>query len=74
MKAKDVTLGIPNLSSANSAYQLLDALASRRPRPDPDGIEQADPLHDIESLPVHLNLTPSQVVECIVQEQIEKGA
>lgn len=47
LKGQDVnTLIFPNLSSANSAYKLLDTLGiTRDDRPDPDGIEQTDPLH-----------------------------
>ena len=68
LKGKDVnTLIFPNLSSANSAYKLLDTLGIS---------ETIKPIHftDVESSTRDiLNLTTVAVVDAIVQEQIEKG-
>ena len=76
LKGKDVnTLIFPNLSSANSAYKLLDTLGI---------IETIGPIQMGLNKPIHftdvesstrdiLNLTTVAVVDAIVQEQIEKG-
>ena len=59
LKGKDVnTLIFPNLSSANSAYKLLDTL----------GISET-----IGPIQMGLNMTTVAVVDAIVQEQIDKG-
>ena len=76
LKGKDVnTLIFPNLSSANSAYKLLDTLGIS---------ETICPIHMGFNNPIHftdvesstrdiLNLTTVAVVDAIVQEQIDKG-
>ena len=76
LKGKDVnTLIFPNLSSANSAYKLLDTLGIS----ETIGLIQMGlnkPIHftDVESSTRDiLNLTTVAVVDAIVQEQIEKG-
>ena len=77
LKGKDVnTLVFPNLSSANSAYQLLDALGiSETIGPIQMGLNKPIHFTDIESSTRDiLNLTTVAVVDAIVQEQIEKGA
>ena len=76
LKGKDVnTLIFPNLSSANSAYKLLDTLGiSETIGPIQMGLK--NPIHftDVESSTRDiLNLTTVAVVDAIVQEQIEKG-
>ena len=64
LKGKDVnTLIFPNLSSANSAYKLLDTLGIS---------ETIGPIQMGLNKPI-LNLTTVAVVDAIVQEQIEKG-
>ena len=76
LKGKDVnTLVFPNLSSANSAYQLLDALGiSETIGPIQMGLNKPIHFTDIESSTRDiLNLTTVAVVDAIVQEQIEKG-
>ena len=77
LKGKDVnTLVFPNLRSANSAYQLLDALGiSETIGPIQMGLNKPIHFTDIESSTRDiLNLTTVAVVDAIVQEQIEKGA
>lgn len=76
LKGKDVnTLVFPNLSSANSAYQLLDALGiTETIGPIQMGLNKPIHFTDIESSTRDiLNLTTVAVVDAIVQEQIEKG-
>ena len=75
LKGQDVnTLIFPNLSSANSAYKLLDTLGI----PETIGPIQMGlnkPIHftDVESSTRDIvNLTTVAVVDAIVQEQIEK--
>ncbi len=65
LRGKDVnTLIFPNLSSANSAYKLLDTLGIS---------ETIGPIQMGLNKPIILNLTTVAVVDAIVQEQIEKG-
>ena len=76
LKGKDVnTLIFPNLSSANSAYKLLDTLGISEPiGPIQMGLNKPIHFTDVESSTRDiLNLTTVAVVDAIVQEQIEKG-
>ena len=76
LKGKDVnTLIFPNLSSANSAYKLLDTLGiSETIGPIQMGLNKPIHFTDVESSTRDiLNLTTVSVVDAIVQEQIEKG-
>lgn len=76
LKGKDVnTLIFPNLSSANSAYKLLDTLSiSETIGPIQMGLNKPIHFTDVESSTRDiLNLTTVAVVDAIVQEQIEKG-
>lgn len=76
LKSKDVnTLIFPNLSSANSAYKLLDTLGiSETIGPIQMGLNKPIHFTDVESSTRDiLNLTTVAVVDAIVQEQIEKG-
>ena len=76
LKGKDVnTLIFPNLSSANSAYKLLDTLGiSETIGPIQMGLNKPIHFTDEESSTRDiLNLTTVAVVDAIVQEQIEKG-
>ncbi len=76
LKGKDVnTLIFPNLSSANSAYKLLDPLGiSETIGPIQMGLNKPIHFTDVESSTRDiLNLTTVAVVDAIVQEQIEKG-
>ena len=76
LKGKDVnTLIFPNLSSANSAYKLLDTLGiSETIGPIQIGLNKPIHITDVESSTRDiLNLTTVAVVDAIVQEQIEKG-
>ena len=76
LKGKDVnTLIFPNLSSANSAYKLLDTLGiSETIGPIQMGLNKPIHVTDVESSTRDiLNLTTVAVVDAIVQEQIEKG-
>ena len=76
LKGKDVnTLIFPNLSSANSAYKLLDTLGiSETIGPIEMGLNKPIHFTDVESSTRDiLNLTTVAVVDAIVQEQIEKG-
>ena len=76
LKGKDVnTLILPNLSSANSAYKLLDTLGiSETIGPIQMGLNKPIHFTDVESSTRDiLNLTTVAVVDAIVQEQIEKG-
>ena len=76
LKGKDVnTLIFPNLSSANSAYKLLDTLGiSETIGPIQMGLNKPIHFTDVESSTRDiLNLTTVAVVDAIVQEQIEKG-
>ena len=76
LKGKDVnTLIFPNLSSANSAYKLLDTLGiSETIGPIQMGLNKPIHFTDVESSTRDiLNLTIVAVVDAIVQEQIEKG-
>ena len=76
LKGKDVnTLIFPNLSSANSAYKLLDTLGiSETIGPIQMGLNKLIHFTDVESSTRDiLNLTTVAVVDAIVQEQIEKG-
>ena len=76
LKGKDVnTLIFPNLSSANSAYKLLDTLGiSETIGPIQMGLNTPIHFTDVESSTRDiLNLTTVAVVDAIVQEQIEKG-
>ena len=76
LKGKDVnTLIFPNLSSANSAYKLLDTLGiSEAIGPIQMGLNKPIHFTDVESSTRDiLNLTTVAVVDAIVQEQIEKG-
>lgn len=76
LKGKDVnTLVFPNLSSANSAYKLLDTLGiSETIGPIQMGLNKPIHFTDVESSTRDiLNLTTVAVVDAIVQEQIEKG-
>ena len=75
LKGQDVnTLIFPNLSSANSAYKLLDTLGiTETIGPIQMGLNK--PIHstDVESSTRDIvNLTTVAVVDAIVQEQIEK--
>lgn len=76
LKGKDVnTLIFPNLSSANSAYKLLDTFGiSETIGPIQMGLNKPIHFTDVESSTRDiLNLTTVAVVDAIVQEQIEKG-
>ena len=76
LKGKDVnTLIFPNLSSANSAYKLLDTLGiSETIGPIQMGLNKPIHFTDVESSTRDiLTLTTVAVVDAIVQEQIEKG-
>ena len=76
LKGQDVnTLIFPNLSSANSAYKLLDTLGiSETIGPIQMGLNKPIHFTDVESSTRDiLNLTTVAVVDAIVQEQIEKG-
>ena len=76
LKGKDVnTLIFPNLSSANSAYKLLDTLGiSETIGPIQMGLNKPIHFTYVESSTRDiLNLTTVAVVDAIVQEQIEKG-
>ena len=76
LKGKDVnTLIFPNLSSANSAYKLLDTLGiTETIGPIQMGLNKPIHFTDVESSTRDiLNLTTVAVVDAIVQEQIEKG-
>ncbi|MEI3106848.1 MAG: NADP-dependent malic enzyme [Parabacteroides merdae] len=76
LKGKDVnTLIFPNLSSANSAYKLLDTLGiSETIGPIQMGLNKPIHFTDVEaSTRDILNLTTVAVVDAIVQEQIDKG-
>ena len=76
LKGKDVnTLIFPNLSSANSAYKLLDTLGiSETIGPIQMGLNKPIHFTDVESSTRDiLNLTTVAVVDAIVQEQIEQG-
>ena len=76
LKGKDVNTRIfPNLSSANSAYKLLDTLGiSETIGPIQMGLNKPIHFTDVESSTRDiLNLTTVAVVDAIVQEQIEKG-
>ena len=76
LKGKDVnTLIFPNLSSANSAYKLLDTLGiSETIGPIQMGLNKPIHFTDVESSTRDiLNLRTVAVVDAIVQEQIEKG-
>ena len=75
LKGKDVnTLIFPNLSSANSAYKLLDTLGiSETIGPIQMGLNKPIHFTDVESSTRDIvNLTTVAVVDAIVQEQIEK--
>ncbi|MBP3517634.1 MAG: NADP-dependent malic enzyme [Parabacteroides sp.] len=75
LKGKDVNaLIFPNLSSANSAYKLLDTLGiSETIGPIQMGLNKPIHFTDVESSTRDiLNLTTVAVVDAIVQEQIEK--
>ncbi|MEG1544112.1 MAG: phosphate acyltransferase, partial [Tannerellaceae bacterium] len=77
LKEKDVnTLIFPNLSSANSAYKLLDALGiSETIGPIQMGLNKPIHFTDVESSTRDiLNLTTVAVVDAIVQEQIDREA
>ena len=75
LKGQDVnTLIFPNLSSANSAYKLLDTLGITETI-GPIQMRLNKPIHftDVESSTRDIvNLTTVAVVDAIVQEQIEK--
>ena len=75
LKGQDVnTLIFPNLSSANSAYKLLDTLGiTETIGPIQMGLNKPIHFTDVES-PTRdiVNLTTVAVVDAIVQEQIEK--
>ena len=76
LKGQDVnTLIFPNLSSANSAYKLLDTLGiSETIGPIQMGLNKPIHFTDVESSTRDiLNLTTVAVVDAIVQEQIDKG-
>ena len=76
LKGQDVnTLIFPNLSSANSAYKLLDTLGiTETIGPIQMGLNKPIHFTDVESSTRDiLNLTTVAVVDAIVQEQIEKG-
>ena len=75
LKGQDVnTLIFPNLSSANSAYQLLDTLGiTETIGPIQMGLNKPIHFTDVESSTRDIvNLTTVAVVDAIVQEQIEK--
>ena len=75
LKGQDVnTLIFPNLSSANSAYKLLDTLGiTETIGPIQMGLNKPIHFTDIESSTRDIvNLTTVAVVDAIVQEQIEK--
>ena len=75
LKGQDVnTLIFPNLSSANSAYKLLDTLGiTETIGPIQMGLNKPIHFTDVESSTRDIvNLTTVAVVEAIVQEQIEK--
>ena len=76
LTGKDVnTLIFPTLSSANSAYKLLDTLGiSETIGPIQMGLNKPIHFTDVESSTRDiLNLTTVAVVDAIVQEQIDKG-
>ncbi|RHJ83213.1 NADP-dependent malic enzyme [Parabacteroides sp. AM08-6] len=76
IKGQDVNvLVFPNLSSANSAYKLLDELGiTETIGPIQMGLNKPIHFTDVESTTRDiLNLTTVAVVDAIVQEQIEKG-
>ena len=76
LKGKDVnTLIFPNLSSANSAYKLLDTLGiSETIGPIQMGLNKPIHFTDVESSTRDiLNLTTVAVVDAIVQEKKKKG-
>ena len=76
LKGKDVnTLIFPNLSSANSAYKLLDTLGiSETIGPIQMGLNKPIHFTDVESSTRDiLNLTTHAVQQDIVHQQIEKG-
>ena len=75
LKGQDVnTLIFPNLSSANSAYKLLDTLGiTETIGPIQMGLNKPIHFTDVESSTRDIvNLTTAAVVDAIVQEQIEK--
>ena len=75
LKGQDVnTLIFPNLSSANSAYKLLDTLGiTETIGPIQMGLNKPIHFTDVESSTRDIvNLTTLAVVDAIVQEQIEK--
>ena len=75
LKKQDVnTLIFPNLSSANSAYKLLDTLGiTETIGPIQMGLNKPIHFTDVESSTRDIvNLTTVAVVDAIVQEQIEK--
>ena len=75
LKGQDVnTLIFPNLSSANSAYKLLDTLGiTETIGPIQMGLNKPIHFTDVESSTRDIvNLTTVAVVHAIVQEQIEK--
>lgn len=75
LKGQDVnTLIFPNLSSANSAYKLLDTLGiTETIGPIQMGLNKPIHFTDVESSTREIvNLTTVAVVDAIVQEQIEK--
>ena len=75
LKGQDVnTLIFPNLSSANSAYKLLDTLGiTETTGPIQMGLNKPIHFTDVESSTRDIvNLTTVAVVDAIVQEQIEK--
>ena len=75
LKGQDVnTLIVPNLSSANSAYKLLDTLGiTETIGPIQMGLNKPIHFTDVESSTRDIvNLTTVAVVDAIVQEQIEK--
>ena len=75
LKGQDVnTLIFPNLSSANSAYKLLDTLGiTDTIGPIQMGLNKPIHFTDVESSTRDIvNLTTVAVVDAIVQEQIEK--
>lgn len=76
LKGKDVNvLVFPNLSSANSAYKLLDNLGiTETIGPIQMGLNKPIHFTDVESSTRDIvNLTTVAVVDAIVQEQIDKG-
>ena len=75
LKGQDVnTMIFPNLSSANSAYKLLDTLGiTETIGPIQMGLNKPIHFTDVESSTRDIvNLTTVAVVDAIVQEQIEK--